>query len=352
MKLELPAPRFAVPGLIAEGLSVLGGKPKLGKSWAALSLAIAISQGGHAFGSIPVDKGDTLYLALEDTERRFMERLGLLLNGDPEPDCLNLAFEWPKFNQGGLDFLDSWLNDHPNTRLVIIDTLARIRPPRKPKADIYQEDYDAGVDLKRLADTHRIAILLIHHLRKGGGRQDTEDWTESLSGSMGLGGAADSVLILDRKRGETNAVLKVTGRDIEEQILPLQFDSERAWVTADRTVDTPAVIRRSAARQEILDVLNASTAPLAPADIARELGKDANSVRQLVFNMKKVGDLAEIGVSGRYSATDAVSINDNASNGNGLDLARGSYSLNNDSDVIALPLSTPLSDVRVGGVAA
>jgi hypothetical protein len=112
------------------------------------------------------------------------------------------------------------------------------------------------------------------------------------------------------------------------------------------------VIRRSAARQEILDVLNASTAPLAPADIARELGKDANSVRQLVFNMKKVGDLAEIGVSGRYSATDAVSINDNASNGNGLDLARGSYSLNNDSDVIALPLSTPLSDVRVGGVAA
>src|SRR5690242_2039630 len=104
MRLQLPEPRFAVPGLIAEGLSVLGGKPKLGKSWAALSLAIAISQGAYAFGSIPVDQGDALYLALEDTERRLMERLGSLLGSESVPTRLNLSFDWPKLNQGGLDF--------------------------------------------------------------------------------------------------------------------------------------------------------------------------------------------------------------------------------------------------------
>jgi hypothetical protein len=109
-----PEPRFAVPGLVAEGLNLFAGGPKIGKSWLALGLGVAVASGGRALGSIPVDRGDVLYLALEDTPRRLQSRLRSVLQGQPAPDGLNFATEWRPMPEGGGDDLDAALAHRPD----------------------------------------------------------------------------------------------------------------------------------------------------------------------------------------------------------------------------------------------
>ena len=102
-------PRFAVDGLFPEGLAFMAGAPKLGKSWMALGLGVAIASGGRAFGTVPVVGGDVLYLALEDSPRRLQSRLRTLLGNDAPPERLHLETEWPRLDEGGTEKLDGWL---------------------------------------------------------------------------------------------------------------------------------------------------------------------------------------------------------------------------------------------------
>src|SRR5262249_17346622 len=117
----LPEPRCAVDGLITEGLGFFAGAPKLGKSWLALGLGIAIASGGFGFGKIPVEKGEVLYLALEDNARRLQSRLRMLLGENEPPPGLFIETEWPRLDDGGLDKLIQWLEQHPATRLIVVD---------------------------------------------------------------------------------------------------------------------------------------------------------------------------------------------------------------------------------------
>ena len=144
---ELPEPRFAVDGLLPEGLTFMAGAPKLGKSWLCLGLAIAVASGGRALGSIQVERGDVLYLALEDNARRLQDRLRLLLNGEAPPEGLHLELEWPRLDNGGAEKLHEWLDEHANARLVIVDTYARIRP-QSSNRDRYQADYEGAALLQ------------------------------------------------------------------------------------------------------------------------------------------------------------------------------------------------------------
>lgn len=301
---EIPEARFAVPGLITEGLNLLAGKPKMGKSWIALGLGLAISGGGAALGSIDCTAGDVLYLALEDSPRRLQSRLRLLgatfgadrLTLVSAPGKGNKPF--PRANVGGLAWIDGWLADHPDARLVIIDTLAMFRSPRSKNGDIYLEDYAAASEIKQLADSYSVAFLIIHHLNKGA----DGDFVQAVSGSTGITGAADGIIVMDRERNNANAVLKVTGRDIEEKEYQLIERGVGRWqTTEDAAEDEPVEVR--SLRMDIMDVMRLFNRPLFALDVAKQLGIAGGTVRQRMWKMGQEGILRQM-MGGGYALPD------------------------------------------------
>src|SRR5215218_2859436 len=226
MRYVFPDPRYAVPGVLAEGLNLLAGAPKLGKSWLALNVAAAVADGGTALNRVRVERGEVLYLALEDPPRRLQQRLRLVLSGEPAPDGLFIETAWPKLLEGGCARLDAWLDEHPDCRLVVVDVFAKVRGIPDANVNRYDADYAAMASLKTIADKHEIAILVVHHTRKA----LADDFLDSVSGTQGLAGAADAVLVLSRSRGSADAKLRITGRDVEEAEFAMLFNpAEGVW---------------------------------------------------------------------------------------------------------------------------
>src|SRR5205085_11030919 len=163
---EFKEQKWAVPSIIPEGFALLGGKPKTGKSWLALDIAVAVAGGYIALGNIECQQGDVLLLALEDNDRRLKQRLKAVLEGQPAPPALEIATQWRRADDGGLNDLHAWLGAHPNARLVVIDTLQMIRSDRSKTAGVYADDYQAIGRLKALADKWNVAFIVVHHPRK------------------------------------------------------------------------------------------------------------------------------------------------------------------------------------------
>ncbi len=152
LKMEFPEPKFSVKNLIQEGATLFAGTPKRGKSWFALQLAVAVSQGKFFLGNIPTKKLGVLYLALEDHKRRLKDRLQTLNKLGEIQDQANLIFstEISRASDGGLDMIDKFIQTHTEFGLVIIDTLAKFRMPSRGKAS-YQDDYRTIDQLKEIA---------------------------------------------------------------------------------------------------------------------------------------------------------------------------------------------------------
>ncbi len=285
---EFSEPRWAVPGIISEGLNILGGKPKLGKSWLCLGLGLSISGGKKALGSFQVEKGEVLYLALEDTLRRLKSRLESILQGmDLDMDDLkNIHFEteWPRMPEG-IELLDAWMQKHPDTRLIIVDTFSRFRPASRPKnIPQYDLDYQHAGEIKKFADAYGVAVLLVHHLRKS----EADDIMDAFSGSNGFTGAADTLLPLERGRGKDTAKLHVTGRDVEERTLALEWDAE---LTSWRYTDNMPELIRSSERQAIIEVLRQTGGPMKAAAITEGIGKEA---KLFLSRMVKDGEIERV----------------------------------------------------------
>jgi hypothetical protein len=285
MKEDLPPVMWAVPGILPEGLSLLAGKPKLGKSWLALGLAVAKASGGVALGKIPVDRGEVLYLALEDNRRRLQNRLRKVLNGDPPPGGLHIATEWPRVDEGGADDLDDWLAVHPDAGLVVVDILKVVRPSVSGNRGIYDADYEALQSMQRLAGAHGVSVLVVHHTRK----MAAVDPVDEVSGSTGLSGGADGIMVLKRDRGKADAYLHVTGREVEEDAeLALGWDASRAsWMLAGDAEE----YRLSQERRSVLKTLGAAGGGMAPREIAEALDKSVGSVKVLLGEMVKAGQV-------------------------------------------------------------
>jgi AAA domain-containing protein len=294
MKMELSEPRWAVPDILPEGLSVLAGKPKMGKSWLALNVAIAVATGGVALASFRVLAGAVLYLALEDNKRRLKARLEKLLQRQDAapPDRLTFAHKWPRQDQGGLGELGQWLDAHKGTRLVIIDTWAKFKPARFRNGNDYDQDYREAAELKALADHYGVAILVLHHCRK----MKADDPLEEVSGTMGLTGAFDGVLVLRRERGRHDAALHATGRDVEEQELALSWDAQHClWSIAGQAAE----YRMSKERADVQALFLREGRPLSPSEAAPLLRKNVGAVKNLFWNMEKAAQLRSVG-GGRY----------------------------------------------------
>ncbi|MEP6742132.1 MAG: AAA family ATPase, partial [bacterium] len=293
MALVFPEPKWAIPGLLPEGVNILAGRPKLGKSWLALNIAVAVASGGRAVGAIEVEGGDVFYLALEDGERRLQDRLRTTLAGGAVPENLSFVTVWEKFDEGGLPKLREWLVGHPNARLIIIDTLKRVRPHERMNSRLYDGDYDAIGPLGDLAREFGVCVVVVHHTRKA----DSEDPLDLVSGSLGLTGAADGVLVLKRARGQADAVLHATGRDFEDKEIALRWD---AALTTWRMLGDASEFKRSNERQELIDLFKAECKPLAPKAVSDILDRDRSAIRKLLWTMARDGELHADG-NGRYS---------------------------------------------------
>lgn len=282
MALDLPEPSHVVPGFFVEGLTLLASRPKLGKSWLMLSTAVGVAAGGYALGKVRTERAEVLYCALEDNQRRLQTRLEIITDSAPDGLHLATAGAMPRLYDGGLEQLETWLTAHPACRLVVIDTLARVRPSSRPGADAYEQDAVLGAHLQALALKHRIALVLVHHVRKA----LAEDFLDTVSGSTGLTGVADAVLVLTRQRGEADAVLHITGRDVEEAEHALSFDPERGMWSLLGEASRYALTKE---RQLILTHLGSQHAPCAPKDVSVATGLSRGSVRNLLGKLLSEG---------------------------------------------------------------
>ena len=289
-----PPLSWAVDGYVAEGFSVLAGRQKLGKSRMALDFAVAIAAGGVALGKIQCRPGDVLYIDLENGPRRVQRRVLEMLPYEqvrPSLERLNWTFEAPQIGDKFFRMLDDWREGVPDPRLVVIDVLQRVKPPGKSSnQNAYERDYDCFSELQSWATRHAIAVLALHHTRKGG----ADDPLEALSGSNGLSAVADTTLVLDRDSQGTT--LYVRGRDVEERDSALT-SVNGLWHLQGDAVAT----RRSAQRSAILEALRESSEPLSPREVSDITGGSQASVRQMLTRMAKGGEVERVG-RGLYQA--------------------------------------------------
>ena len=220
-ELEVQPLHFVIARIMPMGLHMLAGSPKIGKSWLALWLCNQVSKGAPVW-EFPTRKSTALYLSLEDTLDRLHGRLSCITENGSEQAYFGT--ESNNLANGFCEQIERFMHDYPDTGLIVVDTFQRIRDNAADKAN-YANDYAEIRKIKAIADKHRIAILLIHHLRK----MPDNDPFNMVSGSTGIIGAVDSIYVLEKdNRLNNKAKLHVTGRDIEDMQLLLEFDHDNS----------------------------------------------------------------------------------------------------------------------------
>lgn len=231
MNTELRPLSFVVDTLLAQGLHILAGSPKAGKSWLALWLAVSVAKGEDVWG-LPTKQGTTLYLCLEDSSMCIQNRLEEIT--DQAPPSIHFSTESRLLGDGLEEQLESFLAEHPDTVLVIIDTLQMIRGAHRDSS--YGSDYHELTKMKRIADTHEIALLLVHHLRK----EPSGDVLSRIPGTTAISGAVDSSLtLIEKYRGSGEATLYCIGRDIPYRELDLRRNEENVWELVNDSLAQP-----------------------------------------------------------------------------------------------------------------
>jgi len=290
MEKIFPEPRWAIPGILPEGLNLLAGKPKKGKSIFALNIGLSIALGGLALGKIPVEQGAVMYLALEDTERRLQKRIKQMMPYSEAPAALHLFTKWPRMDAGGLELLEAKISEIPNIRLIIIDTLQKFRNPTKGNANLYVEDYETVTKIKDVADRMGVCILLIHHLRKA----ESNDIFDTLSGSLGLTGGTDGNLVMESTKG--NTTLHITGRDVEGIELAMELDTQMlAW----RLLGERAEVKSTNDQQRIYNALKESAEELTPKELSEITGFKDFHVKKILGKFVEDGSIKKTG-HGKY----------------------------------------------------
>ena len=285
---------FVVDDLLPQGLHLLAGAPKIGKSWLALWLCLCAAQGKPlwTFATRPCE---VLYLCLEDSFQRIQSRLFDLT--EDAPPTLHFAVMSQQLHNGLVEQIEQFLKEHPQTRLIVIDTLQRIRTAGND-ANPYASDYRDLSVLKRIADAHGIAILLVHHLRK----ELADDVFSRISGTTAISGAVDSSFTLvEDKRGSGKATLSCIGRDIEYRELTLERNDENVWELVSDSRTQPEllggriVILLSELMRDRTEFIGTPTELSAQIDPAGSEGITPKKVSRLI--LQSVAALSKIGIS-------------------------------------------------------
>ena len=283
---QFPPVSWAVPGLVPAGLTILAGKPKIGKSWLALDIAIACAEGGFTLGDRKCQKGDVLYAALEDNPRRLKTRLSKVARKATWPEGLHFWTEMKRLEDGGLDQLRQWIDRVRNARLIVMDTFAKVRSPKGRDESSYEGDYRQAGTLKTLADKTGVAIIMVHHVRK----MEADDPLDAVSGTTGLTGAVDTVVVL--KRDGRGVTLFGRGRDIEELELAVEFQRD---ICRWRELGDADEVRISAERRAVLETLRNAAEPMTARLVSDVSGRPYPAVRKLLFKMTNDGEVKKVG---------------------------------------------------------
>lgn len=310
LALEFPPLRWLVEGVLPEGVTLLVSPPKVGKTRLATQLAVAVASGGYALNhpDTTCQPSEVLYLILESGNRRAQKDLRQL-GGDAPPavDRLHTAADWRRLSAGGASDLERWLDAHPAVKLVVVDTLAAVRSAgHGANGFLYSEDYLVGATIKGIADKRGLSVLLIHHSRKA----EAEDVLDTVSGSSGVTGSVDHILVIKRKRLEQDGTLTLISRDFEDRALALRYRSG-LWTLLGPADEVSAADQdwkgdgQSDARREILALLRDE--PMTPADLSEVLDKNQVTTRRLLMKMVEAGKVGRR-FDGKYAVLDAVHV--------------------------------------------
>ena len=271
-----PPLNWVIQDILPEGCYLLSARPKTGKSWLALQTCLAVAFGETVFGK-KVVQGKAVYLALEDNHRRLQSRLKQLRpQGYSTPNLL-LHTKWERFDKGGVEALVK-LIETEIPKIVVIDTLAKVRPTAG-RNNVYESDYKALEPITEVANKYRCTILIVTHNRKGKAETDP---LEQVSGSLGLTGAVDGVMIIDGNRSDKMYTLSLIGRDIpNDDDLAIARQPNGEW----RLLGTAKAVFISEERQAITDLLKLHPKGLKPKDIAELLSKKQSTFRKLLASM-------------------------------------------------------------------
>ncbi|GHU83080.1 hypothetical protein FACS189468_7920 [Spirochaetia bacterium] len=276
LKVQFPPDTWIVDRLITTGLTVVTGASKIGKSWLCLQLTTALDQGGYFLGTLSVSKCDCLYCALEDTPKRIQKRLAkqgvTVFNGS--------RLETVRRNI--LD-LRAFLKSNPQYRVIIIDTLQKFLGIKD--MNDYSQTVDGLSSLKAVADDLNRAVIVIHHNRKGADLDG--DHMESALGSTGINATADATLTMTRKRGTSEAILKATGRDIEDTSFTLSWETDIcSWSITGQGALKPTLTE---AQQQIVDLLESEERNWTNAEIIEATGKNKTAIANILKRLKDQG---------------------------------------------------------------
>lgn len=324
-----------VPNLITEGLFILAGPPKVGKSWLVGNIACGVASGGRVLEAIHVESRPVLLVSLEDSNRRLQSRLRHIMRGEPLPKHLDVITEIHP--QLVLPTITEWLEEHRDSApMVVLDTLGRARPQRRSGDDPYIADYQFGTRIKAIIDeVPGAALLAVHHTRK----MAAEDFLDTLSGTQGIAGSADGVIVLSRKRKSDEGTLSVTGRDVEENEYAVKTEGGLWSLDGMDITDAAATVntRREQAVENKLGTTNLdalkfvnSREATTPAELADHLGI-SNQVAGNALKRLHDGGYIDKPARGTYAPTADESDESDESPGQGNMPPPADSSLSSDS---------------------
>lgn len=276
--------QYLVPGLIpAEGLIPFAGPPKLGKSWLTLNLAIAVATGGMMLNE-RITQGDVLYLALEDPLRRLKDRIRQILGHEVPAglERLTVRTSFPLFDMDGLEEIRKWAQASERPRLVVVDVLRRAYSGKLDFNDYGQTTTALG-PLQQMALELNLAIIAVTHTKKSGA-SDSVDVFERVLGSTAITSVADATLVLARERMQADAVLAVTGRDVEEKELALRWHGPTGtWHAAGSAEEA----RLSVMQREVLKAVRAGYRQ--NSQLVEYLGKPKSQISNVLTELVSKG---------------------------------------------------------------
>ncbi len=287
LNMNFPESVFYVDRILTTGLTLLWGAAKTGKSILILHILLAISQGGRALGSLNCHKAAVLLISLEDGPRRLQKRLQTA-RAVPDTENFYISTDWPR-GQKGIDRLKQYLDEHPDIKVVVIDTLFLLT--KIQDGNDYSQTVSIMETLKRIADDRDIAIIAIHHSRKVG-KGTSGDIIETALGSTGIVAGPDHLLYLKRTpSGPADAVLHFVSKDAEPAEIALRFDKDiMGWCYQGEVCD----LADTDERQEILDLLRKEAQPMTTGNIAEGLGKKTQAISNLLTRMLQKEQIQKI----------------------------------------------------------